>query len=141
MSKVMETGYNRSPGVVVVALLLSYVFFVLSHVWYLPNYNLLRTGGNRVSATHAILKTGSRHTGKYALPIDKGVWLEKVSKTTPETKRDIGFVLIGTIIILSLVSTAARMLRESFTPTHEQRRGYAIFARQYAYISLRTFRI
>jgi len=141
MSKVIGTGYNRSRNAVVVALLLSYVFFVLSHVWYLPNYNLLRTGGIRISATHAILKTGSRHSGNYALPIDKGVLLEKVSKTTPETKRGIGFVLMGTVIILSLAFAAARMLRESFAPTHEQRRGYAIFARQYAYISLRAFRI
>jgi len=141
MSKVMETGYNRSRNAVVVALLLTYVFFVLSHVWYLPNYNLLRTGGNRIPATHAILKTAIRHSGNYALPIDKGVWLEKVSKTTPETKRGIGLVLVGAIILLSSVFAVARVFPGSFTQTLEQSRGYAIFTRRYAYLSLRTFRI
>jgi len=136
----METGYNRSQGTVVVALLVTYVFFVLSYVWYLPNYNLLRTGGNHISSAHVALKTGARRSGNYALPIGKGVWLEKISKTTPETKRSPGVVLIGTFIILSSLF-AIRVFPWLFTPTYRQGQGYTIFASQYAYLSLRTLRI
>lgn len=141
MSKVAGTGYNRSQIVVVLALLSTYVFFVLSYVWHMPNYNLLKTGGSHSSGTHIIVKTGIRQSSNYVLPIDKGVWLEKVSKTTPETKRGISLVVIGTVIILSSVFASACMFSVSFTPTHQQRRGFTIFSRQYAYLSLRTLRI
>lgn len=137
----METGYKRSQGAVVLALLVTYVLFVFSYVWYLPNYNFLRTGGNRILNAHTILKTGTRHSGNYTQPEDKGVWLEKVSKTTPETKRGIELVLIGTAGILSSLFTVACVFPWLLTPVYKQRQGYAIFAHQHAYLSLRTFRI
>ena len=137
----METGYNRSQSAVVLALLVTYVFFVISYVWYLPNYNLLKLGGRFATATHTIFKTGTWQSGNYTQPEDKGVWLEKVSKTTPETKRGMGLVLIGTVVILSSLFAAARILLLFFAPAYKQRQGYTIFARQYAYLSLRTFRI
>ncbi|MGZ3890589.1 MAG: hypothetical protein ACXVIY_05440 [Mucilaginibacter sp.] len=140
MFKASKAGYNRSQSTVVLALVLTYVFFVLSYVSYLPNYNLIRLGGNHISGVRVVLKTGTHRSGNYAPPVDKGVWLEKISKTTPETKRGPGLVLMGTVIILSSIS-AARIFPGSFTPTHKQRRGYTIFAHQYAYLSLRTFRI
>jgi len=141
MFAVSKPGYNRSQSAVVLALVLTYVFFVLSYVWYLPNYNLIRLGGNHISGVRVVLKTGTRRSGNYAPPIEKGVWLERISKTTPETKRSPGLVLMGTVIILSSIFAAARIWSGSFTSTYERHRGYTIFARQYAYLSLRTFRI
>jgi len=140
MFEVSKPGYNRSQSAVVLALVLTYVFFVLSYVWYLPNYNLIRLGGNHISGVPTVLKTGTRRSVNYA-PIEKGVWLEKISKTTPETKRSPGLVLMGTVIILLSIFAAAGIWSGSFTSTYERHRGYTIFARQYAYLSLRTFRI
>jgi hypothetical protein len=138
MKTEMASVQNRSVGTTVLAIAVLYVFFVFSYVWFLPNYNLLRLGGHFVTSSHTTFRTALRNNN-YQTPADNSVWLEKVSKTTPETKRNSGFVLFGTSIILAILFAA--QYRQRLLPAWHQSDGYGIFAHQYAYLSLRTFRI
>ncbi|HWD90548.1 MAG TPA: hypothetical protein VG367_20625 [Mucilaginibacter sp.] len=138
MSNLAESVQYRSRGAVVLTLAVLYLFFAFSYVWYLPNYNLLRQGGRFHAGSHATFKVGIRHSN-YNTQADKGIWLEKISKATPETKRGIGLVLIGTAVIMAVLFVAQRILPGVMV--RRQNSGYGIFAHQYAYLSLRAFRI
>ena len=138
MLSITESVQDRSRGAVVLSLAVLYLLFVLSYVWYLPNYNLIKSGGRHIADSHAIFKPGTRHSN-YNAQTNKGVWLEKIFKTTPETKRGIGLVLIGTVVMLSMLFIRVHMLPGPLIYRHS--RGYGMFTHQYAYLSLRTFRI
>ncbi|MBS1533193.1 MAG: hypothetical protein JSU01_23035 [Bacteroidetes bacterium] len=140
MSEQTESVQNKSGGAAVLPLAaLLYLFFVLSYVWFLPNYNLLRFGGRVIAGSHATFKTGTR-LNNFNAQADKGVWLEKISKTTPETKRGIGFMLTGVLATVFTILYAPRIFSQGAF-IYGQNRGHGIFAHQYAYLSLRMFRI
>lgn len=129
---------NKSVSTAVLSVMVLYLLFVFSYVWFLPNYNLLRLGGRIATNSHAAFTAGIHHN-HYNEPANDGVWLEKISKTTPETKRSAGLMLFGTIIILFMLVAGERTQGQLYI--YRRNRGYDIFAHQYAYLSLRTFRI
>ena len=134
----MTSANDRSVGTAVRAIAGVYVLFVFSYVWFLPNYNLLRLGGRFTASSHASFKAGNHN--HFSEQPTSGVWLEKISKTTPVNKRVMGLVLIGALALLSL-TVFSRSLNELLKPGYGQGRGYGLFAHQYTYLSLRTFRI
>ena len=129
---------NKSVSMAVLSGMVLYVLFVFTYVWFLPNYNLLKLGG-RATTNCPVAFSVSIHHNHYNNSVNDGVWLEKISKTTPKTKRSAGFVILGVIVIFSMLFADKRTQQQLYI--YRQNRGYALFAHRYAYLSLRTFRI
>jgi len=136
----MENGlvHHKSVGTAVLAGMVLYLLFVFIYVWFLPNYNLLRLGGRFAATTHTTFRTAI-HPNNYGEQANSGVWLEKISKTTTENKRSAGFMLFGILVLTGVVFADKHTRRQFYA--YRFHRGYALFAQQYAYLSLRTFRI
>lgn len=134
----MASDQNKSVSTAVLIGSVLYILFVFSYVWFLPNYNLLRLGGRHIANSNVAFKTGNHN--HYNGQADNGIWLEKISKTTPENKRAAGLALLGAFVLVSL-AVFTRSWNALLNPGYRQGSGYGIFAHQYAYLSLRTFRI
>ena len=129
----METFKNSSSGkFFLLFVTTTYLFIAISHIFFLPHYNVDNTTNPVVS--NSIFK---RHTsGKNQQETSQ---LRRTDKSTLEEKKK----LISNITILATIAflliSIFGLFKVSASPLFP--RNYLFFNRQYSYLSLCTFRI